>query len=107
MPGPGKGNRRSEWREWPLRETVEVRNDLREGRVGFVLECGHIIEMGYRTIGWGPGVTDLRGREHGLRHACGSCHHGQPAGARSPYTGRCAFFDQFVRERQVELPEIG
>lgn len=103
-----KGNRRREWRDWPRRRTVEVRNDVRERRVGYVLECGHVIERGYHTIGWDPGVTDVRGTCWGdMRFACGDCHHGRPRGSRSPYTKRCEHFEQFDDDPQLKPLGIG
>jgi len=88
-----KGNRRSEWREWPKRRALEVRNLPDTTQIHFVLECGHVIEACYRNPGWHPGTTDLMdGRESQFHFACGHCHYNSPAGAVAPDTGRCQFF---------------
>lgn len=103
-----KGKRRGEWRDWPRRHLVQVHNDVRERRIDYVLECGHVIEKGYtNNMGWKSGVTDVRRTSWGnMRFACGDCHYERPRGSRSPYTKRCEHFDQFKDDSQLTLPGI-
>lgn len=101
-----RGARRDVWREWPRRVTVEIRNDVHERKIHFVLECSHVIEMGYHRTGWSPGVTDLRGGPNQrIGFACGHCQYGSPRGSVAPDKKRCEFFESYDR-RQLWLPGV-
>jgi hypothetical protein len=101
-------NQRSAWRTWPRRRIVEVRNFEVERTLYYVLDCGHLVERRYQSVGFGPGVTDLREPPHMMNMHCGDCHHRRPSGSVSPYTGRCEWFEQFWTDpKQLVLPGVG